>query len=68
MQVLELTRGERIEIEILSVLVLRVQQGRQQDGTDGTDRPGQQYVNECQCNMSKSNWQQLRGLSHHWSP
>lgn len=41
LQVAELTQGGRLEVEILTVLLQRMQQARQQDGTDGRDCQGQ---------------------------
>lgn len=70
MQVLELTQGERVEIEILTVLVQCVQQGRQHDGTDGTNRPGRlctackKYTTSNAANLVRSVKKQLYTLMH----
>lgn len=39
-QVLELTQGQRVEVEILAVLVQQIQDSRCQHGMDGTHTPG----------------------------
>ena len=40
LQVLELTQGQTVEVEILAVLVQAMQDSRQQHGMQGTDAPG----------------------------
>ena len=40
-QVLELTQGQQVESEILTVLVQQVQAGRQAAGVDGQDTKGE---------------------------
>lgn len=40
LQVLELTQGQQVEVEILTVLVQQVQAGRQKAGIDGQDTKG----------------------------
>lgn len=39
-QVLELTQGQRVEVEILAVVVQQIQDSRCQHGMDGTHTPG----------------------------
>lgn len=40
LQVMELTQGQRVEVEILAVLVQQIQKRRQEHGMHGSDTPG----------------------------
>ncbi len=44
LQVLELTQGQKMEVEVLAVLVQRMQESRQQHNMDGKDTPGKSQL------------------------
>ena len=43
LQVLELTQGQKVEVEILTLLVNHLQEVRQQQGLDGKEAPGKAH-------------------------